>query len=87
MADPSIFAASAVAATAAAAAATTEASCPELRRGLRSARGTASAAASPAEAIAHDDSDDGGNNCNKDKVMVQRQPQTTIKQQLGTDRR
>jgi len=70
MADPSIFAASH----------------PELRRGLCSARGTASAAALPAEAIAHDDSNNDGNDNDEDKVMVQRQPQTTIKQQLGTYR-
>ena len=84
MADPSIVAARAVAAAAAAAAATAEASSLAIRRGLCSARGTATAAALSAEAIAHDDSDDEGNFENEDKVMVQRQPQTTIKQQLGT---
>ena len=54
MADPLIVAARAVAAAAAATAATTEASFPELRRGLCRIARTASAAASPAEPIAHD---------------------------------
>jgi hypothetical protein len=35
----------------------------------------------------HDDSDDDRNDDNEDEVMVQRQPQTKIKQQLGTARR
>jgi len=52
MADPSIYAASAVAAANAEAAATAEESSPALRRGLHSVGGTASAAALPAEAIA-----------------------------------
>jgi hypothetical protein len=34
----------------------------------------------------HDNSDDDGNDDDEDEVMVQRQPQTTIKRQLGTAR-
>ncbi len=52
MTDPSFFAASAVAAANAEAAATAEESSPALRKSLCSVDGTASAAASPAEAIA-----------------------------------
>ena len=86
MVDPSVVDARAVAEAAAAAAATAEASSLAIRRGLCSTRGTASATMPPAEAIVHDDSNDDGNDDDKDKVMVQRQPQTTIKQQLGTAR-